>query len=271
MTQHSSLRIKEDRFRAISAALAGAPTVSLTELADICGGVSLMTVRRDLSEMEAQGALRRVRGGAVRSGSADPGYTQRAQENLSSKTAIARAAASLPRSGMTVFLDAGSTLSALARDLARRASVENLRLRVVTPSVAITSALSGTEGITLHQLGGEIDHTLMAVTGDMVLNQISEMNFDLFVMGATGADPVQGFTNSSPLGIALKRMVHERASETWAVTDASKWRRVDAYRVIEMGSATGWICDADLTADEIQQVKSTGAELRLVSRTEDEQ
>src|SRR5947209_14960146 len=79
-------------------------------------GVSEVTVRKDLDQLEAQGLLTRVRGGAVASGRGrlEMYFASREQDHLEEKRRIAQAAAELVRTGQQIFLDASTTALQLA-------------------------------------------------------------------------------------------------------------------------------------------------------------
>ena len=93
-------------------------------LADLAGrlGVSEMTVRRDLDQLQEQGLVRRVRGGAVALDvpSDEAGFAVREQWQAATKARLARATAELITPGSTVLLDAGTTTAAVAAALAAR-------------------------------------------------------------------------------------------------------------------------------------------------------
>src|SRR6476469_9282893 len=74
-------------------------------------GVSEVTVRKDLDQLEAQGQLTRVHGGAVVSGRGrlELYFAAREQEHLEENRRIAQAAAALIMSGQRVFLDASTS------------------------------------------------------------------------------------------------------------------------------------------------------------------
>src|SRR3954467_10985938 len=91
--------------------------VRASELSDDLG-VSLDTVRRDLAELAAAGALRRVHGGALPPASPGPmGFKARLPDDVASKGAIAAAAVGLVRPGEVVALSGGTTILELARRL----------------------------------------------------------------------------------------------------------------------------------------------------------
>src|SRR6478609_7235750 len=88
---------------------------ALTELF----GVSVATIRRDLSELETQGLLRRTHGGAlfVDQVTRDQANRDRTANNVEAKRRIAQAAADLVVDGDTVIIDAGTTSLEVARQL----------------------------------------------------------------------------------------------------------------------------------------------------------
>mgnify|MGYP003543125587 CR=1 FL=1 len=92
MATNSTVR-GEERRAAILATLAGAGSVQLDAIAAELA-VSPMTVRRDLDELEALGAARRVRGGAIALGPEH--FSQRHRHNARAKARIAGAWARMP-------------------------------------------------------------------------------------------------------------------------------------------------------------------------------
>ena len=82
----------EDRHRQIVEQVRGAGRVLVTELAEHFD-VTPETIRRDLTALDRNGALRKVHGGAIPAPALpETGVTQREQVNTSAKQAIARAA-----------------------------------------------------------------------------------------------------------------------------------------------------------------------------------
>ena len=93
-------------------------TTQVAELA-VAFGVSEMTVRRDLRDLERDGKLMRVHGGAM-SVMAEPSFAEIEVERAAVKDAIGAAAAALVDDGQTIVLDIGTTTLALARHLRGR-------------------------------------------------------------------------------------------------------------------------------------------------------
>lgn len=204
-------------------------------------GVSVVTVRRDLVTVAARGDITRTRGGAL----ADYNTTfaslgQRAQWARTAKERIARSAlAQIPTSGV-VFLDAGTTVQSLARQMLRRQSFSGLT--VVTNSLPVASILGGAHGIELHMLGGIFLHRQAILLGPQTVEALSRWKFDAAFLGGEGMD-AEGVSNSHANLAAFQRAVLLRAHRTYFCMDESKLGRATPHRV------TGWAKNVSLITD----------------------
>src|SRR5215207_6638734 len=115
-----------DRHAEILAALDASGRVVSMDVAERLD-VSVDTVRRDLAELEALGALKRVHGGAIRPGMRR--FADRLVSDDGSKAAVAELAAGLVAPHTLVVLAGGATVVALARRLPH-----DLEATVVTSS-----------------------------------------------------------------------------------------------------------------------------------------
>ena len=89
-------------------------------------GVSPMTARRDLDELERRGVARRTHGGAVLPGLSghEDSFQQRLEARVAAKERLADAAFALLEPGEAVFVDSSTTAYFVARRIVR----ENLKL-----------------------------------------------------------------------------------------------------------------------------------------------
>jgi len=132
-------RIPSHRHSAIQRQLLMDGTVSVESLAQKLG-VSVATIRRDLTMLEKGGDVQRTHGGATipqRRG-ADQAFALREQIDSNEKRFIARAAVDLIEVDQTLFMNDGSTILALAHELA----ASNISLTAVTTGVNIATVLS---------------------------------------------------------------------------------------------------------------------------------
>jgi DeoR family transcriptional regulator, glycerol-3-phosphate regulon repressor len=100
-------------------------------------GVTVQTIRRDLSELADSGKLQRVHGGAIiASGTSNIGYEDRRILNEDAKTEIARACVAQIPNGASVFLNIGTSTEAVARAL-----LTHQKLMVVTNNMNVARFL----------------------------------------------------------------------------------------------------------------------------------
>jgi DeoR/GlpR family transcriptional regulator of sugar metabolism len=209
-----------------------------------------MTIRRDLDALVAQGAARRVRGGAISLllGADEPPFSVRAVAAGDAKRRIGRAAADLLAEGETVALDSGTTALEVARCLPGR------RITVMPLSLHAAWALANAEGVRLLMPGGEVRPGELALVGPLATASLAALRFDTAVLGCCGL--ADGRVTAHDLGDAeVKRAMRAAASRTVLVADDSKFAR----------SATAVVCAAsevDVLVTDSSIPAATAAELR---------
>lgn len=186
-------------------------------------GVSRETIRRDLLEMEADGELRRVRGGAVApEGLEEAPFRVRTTVRVKEKRMIAAAAAQLVKSGQTLFLDAGSTTSILAERLAALSG-----LTVITNSIEVATALAEPASLQARGnrailVGGDVTQEPPATFGAVAVNDLARYQADLALMSPFGLDIARGATSFDPREAEIARAMCAHARETVLLADHSK-------------------------------------------------
>ncbi|MFF0447689.1 DeoR/GlpR family DNA-binding transcription regulator [Streptomyces sp. NPDC004609] len=250
-----------ERHRRISAVVDRVGTISTEDLADQLN-VSAETVRRDLGQMEKQGALRRVRGGAaslavVRGvGGEEAPYADRSASQTAAKAAIGVAAASLVRPGMTLAIDVGTTAVEIARALPL-----DFRGTVATPSLIVAGIVSALPHATVLLPGGRLRGGDLVCSGPQTVGFFSEVYPDLAFLGSGGIDTSAGVTDFHFEEIATKKQILANSARTHVVADGSKWGRVAAHRVCAVDDCTGVITDTSAGSDLIAAVRETGCEV----------
>lgn len=183
-------------------------------------GVSRETVRRDFLELEAQGVLKRVHGGAVRIVD-EPSIDQRAGIRVKHKQSIARALAQRLGPDLTVFLDAGSTTTLLARELALLS-----HLTVITNSfdaaAALTASADSLRNNRVYFLGGDISQRLAATTGASTIAEIGRFHVDMALLSPVAIDAVYGATSFDHNEALIARAMAENAAQVVILADYSK-------------------------------------------------
>jgi DeoR/GlpR family transcriptional regulator of sugar metabolism len=212
---------QEDRHQRIRALLSTLHRLSTERImADL--GVSRETVRRDLLDLEALGELRRVHGGAIKPAD-EASIAERAHTRVKSKTAIAKAATGVIASGQTLFIDAGTTTSALAEELAKLAN-----LTVVTNSIDVALKMRGVgeqQADAVNEvilLGGSISDRAMATGGSTTILDIHRFRADVALLSPVGIDHKHGATNYDHAETEVARAMVANADRVVILADYSK-------------------------------------------------
>ena len=164
-------------------------------------GVSEMTVRRDLDHLEAKGLIRRTHGGAVSEmySQIELDYRIRQKHNARAKRQIASAAVGMIQDGEVIYLDAGTTVLAMAPLLIGRKA-----LTIVTPSIPLATELAEAPGIETILLGGQMRRDLRAVVGHIAEECLASFRLDKAFLGAAGIRARNVSDGSTGLHLALK-------------------------------------------------------------------
>ncbi|MPS75475.1 MULTISPECIES: DeoR/GlpR family DNA-binding transcription regulator [unclassified Microbacterium] len=205
--------------------------------------VSSMTIRRDLLELEAEGRVRRVRGGATAAPRARP-FDARRSMRASAKRVIAEKALHLVPAAGTVALDASTTISTLAAVLGPRDA-----LAVYTNAVETFQLLQPREGVTAVLSGGTAEPTTGSLIGPLALRSLQAVYFDVFFASADALDEVDGSSEVSVEEAEVKRALAAQASTTVLCVDATKLGRRSVARALEPAQVDVLITDLD-PADE---------------------
>jgi DeoR/GlpR family transcriptional regulator of sugar metabolism len=203
-------------------------------------GVSIDTIRRDLDELEAAGALKRVHGGAVRPLPGEPRFFDRLEEEAPAKERIAALAAPLIADEELVAIGGGTTMLQLARAL-RPA----LRATVVTASVDVAQALRGHAGVAVDVLGGRLDRESQTLTGVATVEQLKRLRPGVCVLSPCGLDVADGLTLRAREEAAVVTAMIERARRTIVLAGAAKLGTAGPYIVAPAERVDVLVTDAN--------------------------
>ena len=194
-------------------------------------GVSEMTIRRDLEELEQRGTARRVRGGARATG--PQSFATRRNKAARAKARIAAKLADLvPASGAVAF-DASSTIMRLTSALGAVREVS-----VLTNGPDTFHALQGLPGVTALLTGGRLEPVTGSLVGALACRAAAQFTVQTFFTSAAGLDPRTGALEMTLEEAEVKRSLAAGAEQVVLAVDSSKlgaravavgieWDRVD--------------------------------------------
>jgi DeoR/GlpR family transcriptional regulator of sugar metabolism len=185
-------------------------------------GVSSMTARRDLTELERQGALRRTHGGAVLPGISghEDSFGRRVTRDTEAKAALAEQAVLAIRPGEAIFLDSSSTTFFLARRILEAGAAVTL----LTNSLPIMDlvAAQARGNVELIALGGALRPLTQSFVGPQAVAAARAHFADRVFLSCKGVSPGGMLTDADPLEAELKRTLIGQARNSAVLLDASK-------------------------------------------------
>ncbi len=192
--------------------------VSVTDIAASLN-VSDETVRRDLKDLEKEGLLRRVHGGAIGvTRIRDEPISKRVQKAAKEKGIIAQLAVELISDHTSIFLDIGSTTEALARQLGRFSD-----LKLYTNSLNIAKIAIEYFGVSVFVTPGQLRKVELDLVGYDTVSYIQSYYFDTVFMGVAGIDVDRGFMDFEEDEVRIRQALVKSARNKVFLADSSKF------------------------------------------------
>ena len=251
----------EERRRNILGLLNTSGKVTVDELSAHFG-VSLPTIRADLSRLEEQGMLRRTHGGAIPHSPTifEPPYAQREVMHQQEKRAIARDAAALVNDGDTLLLDAGTTVYELALSLKSKRDIT-----VVTNSLANVLALMDSPQIEVILVGGQIQPRRKAALGPLAVRFLDDFHVDKAFLSFNGVDVEAGYTVVDFEAAEIKRKIMSCAAESVVLCDSSKIGQRAFANVGQINAAHIFITDSQISKTAQAQIAERGPKVIIAA------
>ncbi|WP_419898659.1 DeoR/GlpR family DNA-binding transcription regulator [Roseomonas sp. USHLN139] len=250
--------IPAERQTLIVARLTGRGVLSIAELTELLG-VSHMTVRRDIQQLEREGRVMSVAGGVrlPEKISVEPSHIAKAVMAHGEKAAIGRLALSLVPPGAVIYLDAGTTTLEIAQGLAARDDVA-----VVTNDFVIAAFLSRESQCRLYHTGGEVERENQSCVGDPAAEAIRRFNFDIAFI-STSSFGLRGVSTPSENKVAVKRAIAQSAARSILVTDSSKYGRIGTFNAVPLEALSAIVIDSGLPDSVRTAIRARGIALHI--------
>jgi DeoR/GlpR family transcriptional regulator of sugar metabolism len=249
----------EQRRRQILNLLEETGALNVSQLADQFS-VSVVTIRKDLDNLESEDLLQRTFGGAVFSHRSrfNRSFLERAQQHRREKWAIAAAAYNYIRDGDTIMLDAGTTTLALAEYL--KTHVKSVF--IITCSVPAALELSSA-GYDILLSGGTVRNKSLALLGRETLTIIERYRADKAFLGSTGFTAEMGHTTPNPDDAQIKEALLRAANESYVLVDSSKYGHRCLTSFARLRDVDLTITDSNLARSKAKALEAAGARIQI--------
>lgn len=218
--------------------------------------ISDVTIRMDLADLEAQGRLSRVYGGAVSSYKSycSMDMQQRLTTNRDQKQAIARRIVEMIEDNDTIMLNAGTTTLTVFRMLPQA-----LNLSIVTNSVTIAMEAGSNPNFNVVLLGGAVNPRHQFTYGDDAIAQLCRYHADKLILSVDGISVSNGLTTFLNAEADLDRTFLSHAATRIIAADATKLERTAFAKIAELTEADYIVTNNEPSmAEELEQLRLDG-------------
>ncbi|MGY3438040.1 MULTISPECIES: DeoR/GlpR family DNA-binding transcription regulator [unclassified Marinovum] len=220
-------------------------------------GVTLQTIRRDLSDLADAGRLERVHGGAVLpSGTTNIRYEERRSLNAAAKSAIAQACAARIPHDISLFLNIGTSTEAVAQEL-----LHHSKLMVVSNNMNVANILVANPDCDIIVTGGSLRRADGGLVGNLAADTISQFKFDLAVVGCSALDEDGDMMDFDIQEVNVSRAILRQSRKTFLVADHTKFSRTAPAKIASLADVDAFFTDRPLPRDLTEACKTWGTEV----------
>lgn len=184
--------------------------------------ISEATIRRDLNELEKQGKVKRIHGGAIIAGhdqilseQREVKMKERFRIHYEEKSKVAQKASEQIKDGECIFLDGGTSLVPMIDTL------QNRKIRIVTHNHLIVSKLKNPLAQII-VIGGDYSKYAMS-TGSIAINTLKQFQFDRCFIGCAGIDLDKNYSYTAEIETReLKNIALANSKISNLLIDSSK-------------------------------------------------
>ncbi|MBR1779844.1 MAG: DeoR/GlpR transcriptional regulator [Oscillospiraceae bacterium] len=251
----------QNRRSAILAAIKKENNVSVQELADQFG-ISLLTVRRDLTYLEAQGVVERFHGGARLRGSSSnvPYFSEKLTSHREEKELIARYLARQLPSGSSIFMNGGTTTLEIMRQ------IRNHTATIITNNVMAFDVTNG-GNCTIICSGGEFNSASKTYSGDLARSIIQQTIAEFCILGVNGIDSRVGVTTSVFGEASINGLMAQRCKgKTIIAADSSKIGASFCFCSLELQDVDELVTTSAADSHELELIAAAGVQIVLADR-----
>jgi len=222
-----------------------------------------ITIRRDLDYLAKEKRIKKTHGGAIIESTKDyePPYMIRSLKMIEQKRAIGKLAAPLIPENSLIFIDVGTTLLELAKNLPTDKNIS-----VITNWIPIAEKLGEKMFSNLFLLGGKVNCREMSIIGNYPLQLLDNFNIETCFIGVGGISIDHGLTDYTLEEIEIKKQMIRRAKKRIVLADHSKFGRLAPIKICDLSDIDTIITSEGLEEEIKKKYKDYGIEI-IVSKT----
>lgn len=223
--------------------------------------VSTETIRKDIIYLEKQGIAKKSYGGAVAVDELiEQPLARKEIEHIEAKSQIARIALKLIPANSTIFLDAGSTTYALAKQLLNTSG-----FTIFTNSLKLADMLLASEN-KIFCLGGLARPSSKAIVGDWAIEQLKSVHINIAFLGSDGFKNLNGATTASFEELQLKKAIMSSSEANIVLADNSKFKSTSLFQFCNWSDLTALITNETDDEEILAEIKAISEQTKVLTQ-----
>jgi DeoR family transcriptional regulator of aga operon len=224
-------------------------------------GVSEVTIRNDLVQLEKKNILIRAHGGAMKFQRVGVDYELdiKSNKNLLEKQKIGKRASKLIKDGDIIIFDSGTTTLEIAKNLSHLSD-----LTVITNSLNIAGQLVSLKDVKVIVPGGTLRRKSLSLIGSMAENSIKNYYCDKVFLGVDGIDTKYGISTPNAEEAHLNNIMIDISREVIVVTDSSKFLRISFAFIAPLSKIDTIVTDKNIPDEENLEIENSNTNLFIV-------
>ncbi len=218
-------------------------------------GVSQVTIRKDLDQLESQGMIHREHGFAVLASMDD--INGRIAYHYEEKKLIAAKAMELVQDGDTIMIESGSCCALLAELLTKH----RRDLTIITNSAFIVEYIRNQSNFQIILLGGIYQAEARVNVGPMVRQCAENFYVKHFFIGTDGYSTRTGFTNKDQMRAQAVRDMAQQAENIIVLTESEKFERIGTVPLNIKDNLKMVITDEHIPLSVQEELQSAGIQI----------
>lgn len=219
-------------------------------------GVSAVTIRGDLRDLDTKGLVVRSHGRVVAASA--PQASLRNETNTAQKELIAKLSASLVKDNDFIMITNGSTCSLLPRHLFGKRNI-----RVVTNSTLILPYARANNQLNVTLVGGEYRPEAEALVGPAAISQIENYHVSTTFFGTDGFTMEYGLTTSLIENAQVVQRMCSQATRRVLCVDSSKVGNRGFVRIMPITEIDTIVTDSGFPTDLVTELEALGVEVLI--------
>lgn len=231
--------------------------VDISELSERFG-VSEVTIRNDLAQLESKNILVRARGGALKIDPVGVDYTigEKDKINIKEKQLIGLKAADYVKEGDTIMIDSGTTVMQLVRNLNNKQD-----LTVITNALNVVNHIYNNSNIQIIIPGGFLRKKSFSLIGTPAERNIRNYFCDKLFLGIDGLDVDYGLSTPNVEEAHLNGTMIEMSKQVIVLADSSKIGKRSLAFICPISTIDVLITDSGITPEQKTALESTGIQV----------